>query len=383
MEARKRENALNIAARILPVISVADVPKADRLSVVTILGYQAVVAKNPDGSHVHSPGQRVVYVPEGMTVPDDLLKQHGFWGPNPETGVVQGTLAGPRGSLIRPMTLRKQLSTGLVWDVPAALEGLPDGTDVSAHYGLTEWVPEIPQSLLRMAMPLYEAKNDYAIARLKMYPNFFRDGEEVVVTEKLHGECLQATWLGGRVVAGLHGGGTVALTTKGMARSGYAFRDVEESRKVPIIRAARKADIVERLIEMVRSMGAEHSRVRLYAEAVGAGVQKMHYGEAEPNARGIDLRVEERWLQEDEKSAVFADGGLARVPVLYRGPFDHATIDALREGATTMGGKHDREGVVVTSTGPQDRRLTELGDSIRPSLKYHSDRFLRKFGIED
>jgi RNA ligase (TIGR02306 family) len=373
---------MGIAVRILPITSISDVPNADRLSVNRILGYDAVTNKDEDGNHRFSVGERVVYVPEGAMVPDELLQEHGFWALNPEKGVMQGTLCGPRGNVIKPMTLRKQLSTGLIWKVPASMAHLPDNTDVADAFGIVEWIPPVPAELLDMAMPLFPIKTVLDIARLKMYPGFL-DGDEVVVTEKLEGECIQMLYMGGQVIEGLHGGGRIAIATKGMSRSGYVFKDVERARRVPIIRAVEKAGLIDKVFEAVKAMGAENERVRVFSEAIGAGVKKLHYAEKEPNARGLEIRVNERWFPEDERASVFDAISLPRAPVLYRGMFDLDAIEALREGPTTIGGQHMREGVVIASTGDQSVRQTALGDWVRPTMKYHSDKFLKKFGIED
>lgn len=377
----KRITVLAIAVRILPVTSVSDVPTADRLSKLRILGYDAVVAKNPDGSHRFAPGDLVVYIPEGCVLPDSLLQELGFWGPHPTTGIVQGTLRGANGNVVKPATMRKQLTTGIVLPVPDALRHLPETSDVADHFGITEWIPPIAPSLLSIARPLFSAKTELEIPRLKMYPGFL-DGEEVVLTEKLEGECIQMIWMGGEHHEGLHAGGQVAITTKGMGREGLVFRDVPEAAKVPILRAIADTDLLDKFLWSIRSMDVEHERVRLFSEAIGAGV-KFHYDSSVPTTRSFDLRIGERWLQEDERAAVFADAAMPRVPVLWRGIFDMNVVEEMREGPSTLGDKNMREGVVATSTGPQDLRRTALGDCIRPSLKYHSDRFLRKFGLDD
>ena len=74
---------------------------------------------------------------------------------------------------------------------------------------------------------------------------------------------------------------------------------------------------------------------------------------------------------------------IPRVPVLWRGTYDAEKIEELRQGQTTLEDKHIREGVVIKALGEQDKRLTALGDSIRPILKAHSDAFLKKFGKDD
>ena len=370
------------AARILTIAAEAGVPNSDRLSVFRVLGYDAVSANEDDGSRRFHAGERVVYVPEGSRIPEALLREHGFWGPNPETGAIQGTLSGPAGDVVKPVTLRGMLSTGLIWKLPAELAHLPEGSEVSDHYGITEWIPPIPDHLLAASMHLSEMRFEYEIGRYKTYQHLLAQ-DHVVLTEKLEGENIQMVWMGDDRIPGLHAGGAVAITTKGMARQGKVFRDATESEGVPIIRAVRRAALLPAFDTLVDALGARGQRVRLMAEAIGRGVKKLHYGEATPTARAFDIMVGQRWLPEDERAEALARAGIARVPVLWRGMFDPEVIEHYRQGDTTVGGAHIREGVVINAVGEQDVRFTELNDRARPMLKTHSDPFLKKFGKDD
>src|SRR3546814_8953047 len=78
---------------------------------------------------------------------------------------------------------------------------------------------------------------------------------------------------------------------------------------------------------IVRNLGAEDHKVRLLSEAIGAGVKKLHYGESTPTARCFDIRVNERWLPEDERAEAFGRADLERAPLLWRGRFDPERIE--------------------------------------------------------
>jgi hypothetical protein len=59
---------------IRPIDDVLDHPNADRLSLVRILGYEAIAAKNEDGNHRFEKGEPICYIPEAALVPNDVLK---------------------------------------------------------------------------------------------------------------------------------------------------------------------------------------------------------------------------------------------------------------------------------------------------------------------
>lgn len=372
---------MEFAVRILRIESVVDVPNSDRLSLNRVLGYECVTNKDEEGQHRFCPGDRVLYVPEGAVIPDEILQRQGLWGPHRDTGEIKGTLAGPRGNRVKIAILRKQLSTGLVWPVPDDMAHLADNTDVAELLGIVKHVPILDEQLLAMAMKFKPIELAYDIARYKTYPALL-EGLEVVITEKLEGECQIALWDGGRHHENLFHGGLVALASKGLARQGMCFKDVPEAHREGVVRAALNTDLFATVERLAKVLGADR-RVILVSEAVGAGIKKLHYGHKTPSSRGIEISVDGRWLPEDEKAAAMEAAGIVRVPVLWRGVFDAEIVESFRQGDTTIGGAHMREGSVITYVGEQDPIVTALGDEIRPVLKTHSDVFQRKFGYED
>jgi RNA ligase (TIGR02306 family) len=122
--------------------------------------------------------------------------------------------------------------------------------------------------------------------------------------------------------------------------------------------------------------------VFLLGEIYGPGIQDLGYGAQNPELRAFDVYLgkpqQGRYLDPEEKAAFLAELGIAQVPVLYEGPWDRATADRLRDGETTLGAGHIREGVVITPmTGRYDDRFG------RVILKHVSDAYLtRKGGTE-
>jgi len=359
---------------VLTIDGIVHHPQADRLSICQVRGYSAVTAKNPDGTHAFAQGQRIAYVPEGSILPGPLLRDRGLW--HDKLGI--GRLAGPAGDRVSAIELRGRLSQGLVWPLPPGYEGAEVGTDLAGHFGIVKYVPEVPPELLGQVMVRMEAKMGYDLEALPVYPDLLAR-DEVVATEKLHGVCAEISVLPGLSDPLLFGGGCVAITSKGLAEQGMVFKDVPANADNPYVAAASgEAGRIRAWAEA----NAPGQRVVLVAEVFGRGIQDLHYG-GPPRLRCIDLRLGRAWLDDDDKAAAFAALGLGRVPVLYRGPFDPVVLDALRRGTTTLGGGHIREGIVVTAVGPQDKRLTDLGDFVRPTLKYHNPEYLvRKGGTE-
>src|SRR5207248_6633763 len=87
---------------------------------------------------------------------------------------------------VRVARLRGEPSYGLIlkpddptWEV---------GRDVAAHHGITKWEPPpaVSDGESERPHPAFHKYTD--IENYRNFPGLFRDGEEVVFTEKLHGK---------------------------------------------------------------------------------------------------------------------------------------------------------------------------------------------------
>ena len=188
----------SFACEVLQIDNVEDCPNADRLSVLTIKGYQCISNKLPDGSPRYKTGDWVVYIPEASLIPEWLLKKLGFWDESEN----RGTLSGSAGNRVKPKRLRGVLSEGVVYPVVKDNDNLyisiPTniqdevvfaGQDVSTLLGITKYDPEIPVSMRGQMGSMYGFTKSYDIDNYKNHTNLFQEGEEVVVTTKLHG-CI-------------------------------------------------------------------------------------------------------------------------------------------------------------------------------------------------
>lgn len=356
---------------VVTVESVIDHPQADRLSLVRVRGYECVVAKRKDGSHRHAAGDRVLYVPVGGELPEAILRDQGFWRDG------AGTLFGERRNRVSAIELCGRLSLGLLLPLPEGAAGAEPGECFADRLGITKYVPEVPPNLLGQVAVRMEAKTPYAIEHLLTYPTLLA-GDEVVVTEKVHGVCSKVSYVPGLDDPGMFGDGCVTVTSKGLGDLGLVFVDVPANADNPYVRTA----LDHGLPASLRRWGdanAPGERVTLVSEVYGPGIQDLRYGLAAPALRAIDVQVGNAWLGENAKASAFHALGIDRVPVLYRGPFDRAVIDGLYAGMSTLDPSGTiKEGVVVTAVGPQDSRRTDLRTFTRPCLKYHSPAYDRR-----
>lgn len=288
-------------------------PNADTLGITQVHGGYPVITKLGGFKE----GEKVVYVPVDAMVPTER-EEFSFLAAKAKAKIGEE----PR-HRVRAARLRGIFSMGLL--VPAQ-PGWEVGQDVAGALGVTKYEP--PEE---GATTGGEAEKDpgvapvFDLAALRRYGDALQAGEEVVVTEKLHGTNARFVHHNGRLFCGSH------------------RRYWKDTEKNVWWRIAHKYGLDAKLTEV--------PEVAVFGEVYGA-VQNMRYG-----AKGDEVRLavfaamdttKQRFLDWDEVVALCARLDLPMVPVLYRGPFDRAKIEELSDGPSTVpGANHIREGAVV------------------------------------
>lgn len=127
-------------------------PYGENLSIVTTSeGHKVIANKREDGSFRWTAGELVAYVSEGSIIPDDVLKERGYW----DTEKDRGLLDGGKRNRVKMKKLAGFESRGLLFKVvPGTFMGesvnyvdreghvrlgVVLGQDVSEHLGITEF----------------------------------------------------------------------------------------------------------------------------------------------------------------------------------------------------------------------------------------------------
>ncbi|MET9962846.1 RNA ligase (ATP) [Streptomyces sp. NPDC006326] len=314
-------------------LTVHEHPNADALELAQVGLYRAVVAKG-----AYRTGEFAVYIPEQSVLPAGLIEELGL----------TGRLAGGSADRVKAVRLRGELSQGLVCR-PRALDGVDlaqaaeAGTDFAEVLGITKWAPPVPTTMNGEVEAAPELLPWVDIENLQRYPHVFEPGESVVLTEKLHGTACLVTYLAQE--------DRVLVSSKGFGSRGLALK--EDDRNL-YWRAVRGHQVPEAAAKLAARLGA--SRVGLFGEVYGAGVQDLAYGTdvrsggGAPGYAVFDVSAEidgqVRWLDPAE---LFTDGELPLVPRLFEGPYDLDVVLELASGRETVSGRalHLREGVVI------------------------------------
>lgn len=328
--------------KVLPV-KIETHPNADALEIARVGDFRSIVRKGDFGN-----GDMVAYIPEGAVLPPDLIAELGL----------TGKLAGPDSNRVKAVKLRGVLSQGLIYP---ARRGWRQGMDVAPELGIWKYEPVVPAGFQGELMSVGNRRTiHYDIENIKKYTDVFRDGEEVVFTEKLHGtfamfgvmgkdNLLPKPWPFNGNEEDTYEYPRLVVASKGVAAKGLAFKTKAEANASNIyVRTAMYLDLVPAVEEV---FGLDKT-VFLLGEIFGPGVQDLHYGLKQAEFRIFDIYVgtpgEGRYLNDVELSQKCLELDIPRVPVLYRGPFSKEVLDTYTNGKETLGGgKHVREGVVV------------------------------------
>ena len=336
-----------MSAFSVPVVSIRaiePIPNADAIELAVVGDYRSVVRKGQ-----FQPGDVAIYIPEAAVVPDDLLERLGL----------VGKLSGAKKNRVKAIKLRGCLSQGILFD--GAPTGTALGTDMAPALGIVKHEPPIPASMGGEMTSLFGYTLNYDIENYKKFPDVLADGEEVEFTEKAHG-----TFCGVGVCPGLDNpdlfGADGFVYSKGLGSKGLVFKDNSTNDKNIYIAMARELHLHRRIREAFPGR-----TVHVLGEVYGKGVQDLTYGRPDRSLVVFDINIDGRYLCRDELAEAVAALGLARVPVLYRGPFSREALYQHTDGKTELGnGAHIREGIVVTPA--VERRDDAIGRVILKSV---------------
>jgi len=223
------------------------------------------------------------------------------------------------------------------------------GQDVSSLLGITKYEPPVPVAMQGQVANLTGFTIRYDFDRWESVPDIFDAGEHVVATEKLHGTFCAIGYVPGLNHPEMFGeDGCIMVHSKGLGGQGLAFKNVPENVNNLYVRQLNRlldAGFESKLRQMSGLNGG--TTVTVMGEIFGASVQDLGYGLKEPEFRVFDIALDTGWFDPVSMPMRATTLGLNSVPVLYDGAFDVVAIEQVRDGTSTLGGSHVREGVVV------------------------------------
>lgn len=349
-------------------------PNADTIEIARVGDFQSIVKKGQ-----FNDGDFGVYIPEQAIVPQWLLEEMGLW----DATRGKGGLAGSLGNRVKAIKLRGVVSQGLtlpvqpysdteVLVVSEPHEGnqgagiVAIGGDASECLGVTKWQPHIPSHMTgKIAGVDLAATLGYDFDNIKKKPDLFEEGEEVAITEKIHGTLMQIGVVPQNMANDRYYKGRVTISSKGMGREGFVLDYTDESNLY--VQCAKKHDLFEKALNFFGDAADEMNKPYFMVGEVygltfgGAGVQDLTYDREQLGYRMFDVvcgtRGNEEWFAWEEFCGTADAMDVPIVPVLYVGPFSKAVVLEHTDGNTVIQPAHTRnyisqirEGVVIKAT---------------------------------
>lgn len=171
------------AVNVIEITEVRAHENAERLEIVPVGGWQAVVKKGD-----FKPGDRAVYIEPDYVVPTS----------RPEFSFL--AREGKDAYRLRAIRLRGVLSFGLLIPLPADVADAAVGANVMEALGIERYVPPVKEAggddlpedqLPRAYTPVFDVENR------QRFLDVIAPGETVIVTEKIHGANARYMWSNG------------------------------------------------------------------------------------------------------------------------------------------------------------------------------------------
>lgn len=338
---------------VVTVSAITEHPNADKLAITRVGRYQCIIRK---GEFV--PGALAAFVPPESLVPLDV----------PEFQFLQDPVKRERThARIGAKRLRKEWSEGLL--IPARA-GWQEGDDVAGELGVQHFEPPQPPqhpSTARSAQPAKKPPGfpvpEYGVEAYKRHADLLRAGENVLVTEKIHGSNARYTYRNGVFHCGSHRSWRQRET---LPHGLQWLRRVWPSKRGPgctrwwALPALHREDAWTRALAACPQLQAyliAHPGEVVYGEVYGDGIQDLKYGchSGEQKFAAFDILTEDGWLPQAKTLDRLQMWRVPIVPTLYCGPLDHEAVMSFAEGLSVIpGAGHMREGCVVVPIVPRE-----------------------------
>ena len=336
----------SLIVEIVKIDKVEKHPYADALDLIHIKGWQSITKINE-----FKENDVAVYFPLDSLLPEEL---------SDAIGVTQYLSKGR----VRAAKLRGVPSYGFCWPIEKFKEYVNNdikyevGDNVAELLGVTKWEPPIILNSMNRERDHPEFFRYTDIENMRNYPDIIEEGEEVIITEKIHGTNHRFGLIDSIFMAGTHN-----TRQKENPNNKYWY----------VVNDNMKA--------MVNHFSDKYNQnIIIYNEIFGFGIQDLQYGMKDIDFRCFDIRTKNRYLDWQEVKEACQQFDIKTVPVLYQGKFSFDKIKEIEEmkNTTINNGCNLMEGVVVKPL--KERNDFRIG---RVILKYVFDAYLnRKKGTE-
>lgn len=359
----------SLIIEIAKIENVEKHPNADRLDLVFVKGWCCIVSKDS-----FKKNDKCVYIPIDSILPPEIEDK--IFGSNSK-------IKPEKTGRIRTIKLRGFISQGLVvsLDTLGLSSDLLIGTDVASELKITKYEPEekpkfgqnLPQSSKKQINPHFHKYTD--IENIKNFPDVFIEGEEVYVSEKIHGTSFRCGWFPTSV-------NTIWKKIKkylGLLPKYefcYGSRNVQlQERKSPEKTLYYGSNVYLKIVEQYHLKTMLKFGEAIYGEIVGDGIQAGYTygcGTNEHKLFVYDIMIEGQYVNWEDFELLCEYKKLSPVPTIDIGPYDYSSIKKMTSGPSlVISSQEIREGVVIKPI--KEGNHPRIG---RKVLKFINDEYL-------
>lgn len=351
---------------LVEISALTPIEGADKIELATVYGYQSVVQKG-----MYQVGDKVFYLPEASLLPAKIVE---------ELNMV-GKLPGPDKNRIKAIRLRGCLSQGILLPVKDRRLHLDPEYNYAEELGIQKYEPKVPVEMSGEMVYIGDENTiSYDIENYKKYPDVIEIGEEVVVTEKIHGTFCMIGYIPNLNNPEVFHDGNLIISSKGLGAKGMVFKKGERNISNVYCKTVLELETLHQSLTTLKILATAYGEpVFILGEVFGRGVQDLHYSNHTPQFRAFDVYVGKRGQGKYLNYAGFVafchELKIETVPMLVMGHFDKDMLE-YANGYTTLGREHIREGCVI-------KPLVNRTDSKmhgRVILKHVSENYLLRDG---
>ncbi len=334
---------------VCKILKVEKHPNADKLSIATIKGWNCIVGLNQ-----YKEGDLIIFCPPDSVIPETLIEKYNLTYLK-------------KGGRVRTVKLRKYISQGLILDIPEG-KTWKEGKTVAKELGITKYEPPISHNLQmegnrptkKKRNPLFDKYTD--IDNIKNYHTVFKEGDKVVITEKIHGTNFRAGKLK-RYTNSLWG------KIKSFIFGKYEF--IYGSHNVQKTTLNRKMgfygeDVYGKIAKKYNLAEAIPEDYILYGEIYGQKIQELTYGIKDIDVVFFDIKYKGKYLNYIQFVSFCRNENLPTVPELHIGGFEEKYLINYTQGTSKIAPHQFREGCVVKSL--EEENHPRIGRKVLKSI---------------
>lgn len=346
---------------------------AERLELATVYGFQVVVQKGK-----FKVGDKIIYIPIDSVITADLETL--IFGPDAKIKLNK--------QRVRQIKIRGLASQGMLIS-PDEVRSLvnpdyfQDEQDLRAILNIKKYEPPVKQVNVNTGPKSRNKRNPNpnfhkynGLGNIKWFPNTFKEGDQVVIQEKLHGtnarasvQTFRADTIWKKIQAFLR----IAPVTENC----YGSNNVDISASMNY-KGFYGEDVYGKTFYGINVFDKLKVGETVFGEIVGPGIQKNYsYGLKEHRFVLFDVKVLEadgtqKWLDPTDVEKFALERGFEVVPVLYKGAFNKEMAYTLTKGRSFYNDMSEkvREGIVIKAA----KNYSIMGN--KQALKWVSEDYL-------